>query len=171
MPFCPNCGKEVSEGVTFCPECGQRLKEGFTPEERQKYIEELETSVEGEKPPKKAKTTRRKLVGIIAGCIIGVFILIGIIGIVTAPEEQPTQIQPPPAETTEPVSPPAETTEPVSPPAETGPSATTGEKNALRQAKAYLDYSAFSYDGLVEQLEYEGFSHEQAVYGAKANGY
>jgi len=71
----------------------------------------------------------------------------------------------------EPVSPPvqppaAETTEPVSPPAETGPSATTGEKNALLKAKAYLDMSAFSYDGLVEQLEYEGFSHEEAVYGA-----
>ena len=26
MPFCPKCGKEVSEGFMFCPECGQRLK-------------------------------------------------------------------------------------------------------------------------------------------------
>ncbi|HEY4711914.1 MAG TPA: zinc-ribbon domain-containing protein [Dehalococcoidia bacterium] len=32
MPFCPNCGKEVSEGITFCPNCGQRLKVGVTPE-------------------------------------------------------------------------------------------------------------------------------------------
>ena len=32
MPFCPKCGKEVSEGVSFCPECGQRLKVGVTPE-------------------------------------------------------------------------------------------------------------------------------------------
>jgi hypothetical protein len=30
MPFCPKCGKEVSEGITFCPECGQRLKVGVT---------------------------------------------------------------------------------------------------------------------------------------------
>ena len=32
MPFCPKCGKEVSEGFMFCPECGQRLKVGVTPE-------------------------------------------------------------------------------------------------------------------------------------------
>jgi len=35
MPFCPHCGKEVSEGVSFCPDCGQELKKGFTSEERQ----------------------------------------------------------------------------------------------------------------------------------------
>ncbi len=28
MPFCPNCGKEVSEGVSFCSECGRRLAIG-----------------------------------------------------------------------------------------------------------------------------------------------
>ena len=32
MSFCPNCGNEVSEGITFCPNCGQRLKVGVTPE-------------------------------------------------------------------------------------------------------------------------------------------
>ena len=32
MPFCPKCGKEVSEDITFCPECGQRLKVEVTPE-------------------------------------------------------------------------------------------------------------------------------------------
>jgi|GEM_PF-752177 len=26
MPFCPNCGKEVSQDVSFCPGCGARLK-------------------------------------------------------------------------------------------------------------------------------------------------
>lgn len=25
MPFCPNCGKEVSEDAKFCPGCGQRI--------------------------------------------------------------------------------------------------------------------------------------------------
>ena len=29
-----------------------------------------------------------------------------------------------------------------------------------------MDYSAFSYNGLIEQLEYEGFSSEEAKYGA-----
>lgn len=47
---------------------------------------------------------------------------------------------------------------------------TLGEKNALDKACDYLDYSAFSYKGLIEQLEYEGFSHEEAVYGASNCG-
>jgi len=32
MPFCPRCGKEVSEDAKFCPQCGQRLKVGAAPE-------------------------------------------------------------------------------------------------------------------------------------------
>lgn len=44
--------------------------------------------------------------------------------------------------------------------------ATSGEKNALSRAKDYLAYTAFSYDGLIEQLEYEGFSQSEAQYGA-----
>lgn len=43
--------------------------------------------------------------------------------------------------------------------------ATMGEKNALNKALSYLDYTAFSYSGLIKQLEFEGFSHEEAVYG------
>lgn len=43
---------------------------------------------------------------------------------------------------------------------------TTGQKNALSKAKQYLNYSSFSYSGLIEQLEYEKFSHEEAVYAA-----
>ena len=44
--------------------------------------------------------------------------------------------------------------------------ATSGEKNALAKALQYLDYSAFSYSGLVEQLEYEGYSHSESTYAA-----
>lgn len=45
-------------------------------------------------------------------------------------------------------------------------SATTGEKNALERAKKYLDYSAFSYSGLIDQLEYEGYTNQEATYAA-----
>lgn len=45
-------------------------------------------------------------------------------------------------------------------------SETTGQRNALRKAKQYLDYSAFSYSGLIDQLEYEKFSLEDATYAA-----
>lgn len=44
--------------------------------------------------------------------------------------------------------------------------ATIGEKNALKKALSYLDVLAFSYSGLIKQLEYEGYSHEDAKYGA-----
>lgn len=43
---------------------------------------------------------------------------------------------------------------------------TLGQKNALAKAKSYLDYMPFSYTGLIEQLEYEGFSTEEATFGA-----
>ena len=45
-------------------------------------------------------------------------------------------------------------------------SPTTGEKNALRSAREYLSFSAFSYAGLIHQLEYEGYSTEEATYAA-----
>lgn len=43
---------------------------------------------------------------------------------------------------------------------------TTGQKNALETAKKYIDILDFSYEGLINQLEYEKYTHEEAVYGA-----
>lgn len=43
-------------------------------------------------------------------------------------------------------------------------STTLGEQNALAQAKNYLSIMAFSYSGLIEQLEYEGYTTEEATY-------
>jgi len=41
-----------------------------------------------------------------------------------------------------------------------------GKLNALRSAESYLRYSAFSYKGLIEQLEFENYSNEEAKYAA-----
>ena len=49
--------------------------------------------------------------------------------------------------------------------------AQTGMNRLPKKAKSYLDFSSFSRDGLIEQLEYEGFTAEQAEYGATAVGY
>lgn len=46
------------------------------------------------------------------------------------------------------------------------PEITTSQKNALRSAKSYLGYTAFSYSGLISQLEYEKYSSEDATYAA-----
>jgi hypothetical protein len=50
------------------------------------------------------------------------------------------------------------------------PTETISQKNAVRSAKAYLDYSAFSREGLIEQLEYEQFPYTDAVYGVDNSG-
>ena len=49
-------------------------------------------------------------------------------------------------------------------PVEEFPDATMGEKNALETAKRYLSHSNFSHDGLVGQLEYEGYSLSEATF-------
>lgn len=43
---------------------------------------------------------------------------------------------------------------------------TLGKRNALSKAKDYLSLTAFSYTGLIDQLKYEGFTEEEATYGA-----
>lgn len=88
MPFCPHCGKEVSEGIKFCPECGERLKKEFTPEEKEEYIQELEASVKEEKPAEKPKT-KKKLAGGVAVLVVVAIIIIAAVAI-CAPNETPS---------------------------------------------------------------------------------
>lgn len=47
---------------------------------------------------------------------------------------------------------------------------TVSQANAVSKAKSYLRYTAFSYSGLVDQLEFEGFSTEDATYGVEHCG-
>lgn len=47
---------------------------------------------------------------------------------------------------------------------------TTGENNALISAKQYLNTMAFSYSGLIEQLEYEGYTNSEAIYAVNNCG-
>jgi hypothetical protein len=47
---------------------------------------------------------------------------------------------------------------------------TVGQENARKSAKSYLDYQAFSRSGLIKQLEYEGYTTEEATYGVDALG-
>ena len=43
---------------------------------------------------------------------------------------------------------------------------TTSQKNAMRTAQQYLAFTAFSYSGLIDQLEYEKYSLEDATFAA-----
>lgn len=60
---------------------------------------------------------------------------------------------------------PTTTTKPVTTaPTSVTPGMTAGQRNAVRTAKSYLDYTAFSRPGLIEQLEYEDYSTEDATF-------
>ena len=59
-----------------------------------------------------------------------------------------------------------ETTEEATTEAEPETNETMGQKNAVRKAKDYLAFTGFSHSGLIEQLEFEGFSTDEATYGA-----
>jgi hypothetical protein len=61
-----------------------------------------------------------------------------------------------------------ETTETETQAAEEFPDETVSQTNAREMADSYLRSSAFSLEGLIEQLEYEGFSKEDATYGTEA---
>jgi hypothetical protein len=45
-----------------------------------------------------------------------------------------------------------------------GPVETIGQSNAVDKANSYLEFSAFSRSGLIDQLEFEGFSTADATY-------
>ncbi len=83
-----------------------------------------------------------------------------------APVVEKTETAPTPAKTetkTTPAPTPTPTPAPIS-------SETVSQKNAVAKAKSYLNYTAFSHDGLVAQLEYDQFSYADAVYGADNSG-
>ena len=66
----------------------------------------------------------------------------------------------------EPAPEPEPEPEPAPEPKAEEPKTTVSQDNALRTAKDYLSIMAFSHEGLVDQLEYEGFSNEDAVWAA-----
>lgn len=44
-------------------------------------------------------------------------------------------------------------------------------EQAVKKGASYLKLTSFSRDGLIRQLEHDGFTREQAEYGATKNGY
>lgn len=68
------------------------------------------------------------------------------------------------APTTTTTAAPTTTTPPTTapPPPPTAPPISPSQSNARRSASSYLEYTAFSRSGLIEQLEYEGFPRAEA---------
>lgn len=158
MKKCTKCGSEFDGN--FCPNCGAAAGGNSYD-----TVDAVEDSMSP--PPQMPK----KKIG--KGCliVIMVFVLLGIIGVIAAGMKSDndkndsssrakpvfSQAEPKPTENSSSFVPSS------SKPQLDG---TLGESNALKHALQYLSYSAFSHDGLVEQLKYEGYTDSEAVYGA-----
>jgi hypothetical protein len=59
---------------------------------------------------------------------------------------------------------PAPTTSVAPPPPPPAPVLSPGQQNALRSAEDYIDYTSFSRKGLIQQLEFEGYSSADATW-------
>lgn len=87
--------------------------------------------------------------GVLAGC--------GTEPQTAAPPAEPAVASPAPV-----ASPPAPAP-PVAPPAPAEPQLTVSQQNALGSAENYLSISGFSRTGLIKQLEFEGYSTDDAT--------
>lgn len=84
--------------------------------------------------------------------------------IATLEEESTPDAEPVDVETV--VEAPTSEAEPAVDPAPADPPATLtlSQQNAVREGESYLDYSGFSRSGLIDQLEYEGYSIADAEF-------
>lgn len=112
-----------------------------------------------EKPPaKKKKGCLVKLLTWVA-VLLALVLVIGIVGGSSTEKPASATKNPVPVAQNN-----AQTAEPVK------SSETMSQRNALNSAKSYLRLTAFSRQGLIEQLEYEQYSHEDAVYAVDRCG-
>ena len=182
LTTCKTCGAEIAKGVKVCPSCGAKQKKpiwkrwwfwlivislifGGTGASDKGNTSSSDTPVVAEQSaPAKTNTPAAKSPQVKAP------------EPVEAPQteapaaaEVPQAEAPAAAEAPQTESPAAaeapqeEVPAAVEVPVETS-SVTVGEKNALTSAKNYLAFTAFSYDGLIDQLEFEGYSNEEATY-------
>lgn len=83
------------------------------------------------------------------------------------PEPEAATEEPEPEATTEEPEPEATTEEPepvIEEVVEEEPEMSIGQRNAISTAENYLDYTAFSRTGLIEQLEFEEYATEDATF-------
>jgi len=101
----------------------------------------------------KAEAIARKMLKPLLAVAVGFFALI-IIASCTASKTN----------TIEPVAPIATTDSTTATSEPEAPKYTVSQKNSIKKAQSYLDYTAFSRTGLIKQLKYEGFSTEDATF-------
>ena len=182
---CQNCGNEIETNQPRCPYCGTPIETPSLP--KRKWYQTTAFTIimlilfwpVGLFLMWKYQKQWKKPVKI----VISVIFAIAIIGSLATPssndspketskvekEKEPTtkkeekktkDSSPEETSKVEPVQ------EPETEPVQEEPDLTLGQKNALSSAKSYLNYMEFSYTGLINQLEYEGYTTDEATYAA-----
>ena len=147
--YCTKCGHQLSDNASVCLNCGTAVNSN----------------------PVKQKKAKKPIFKRWWFWLIVAFIAIAAIG-GSGSSDEPTPVDPPSITTTDPAENKdteevtEEATEEVTEAPTEADTATTGEKNALRAANNYLNFTAFSYNGLIDQLKFEGYTAEEAKYGA-----
>lgn len=135
---------------------------------------------ESQQTPDQALPWYKKKPVMITGGVLAFFFVVGLINgpsdtsSTPAPSDNSsaTDETAEPEVTEEPTPEPEVTVEPepevTEEPEPAGPVETIGQSNAVDKANSYLDFSAFSRTGLIDQLEFEGFSTADATYAVDA---
>lgn len=133
---CPKCGAEI-ENVKFCPECGAPVASGS-----------VTAAIESDEKSEKKKK------GHGCGCAVAVSVALIVFVLMMTPSSSTTSSTPGTKSSTS-----------IKSSISADDSLTMGQRNALRSAQTYLSAGmGFSYSGLEDQLEYEGYSTEDATY-------
>ncbi len=116
-------------------------------------------SIDPEKPTSwwGKRTKNEKILAGLGVCCLGIILIVGIGGILS-----PDAPSPDIAETVSPEEDAATVDQ--------GPAPTMGQEQVAKMAQSYLDTMPFSRQGLIEQLEYEGFTRQEAEYGVDQTG-
>lgn len=178
---CPQCGgiieADTEKQFAVCQNCGKTLK-------RKNKIPAAESStntIKSELPPMpkteqpaKAQNTSNKkgcLIGAILGIVGMLFVLIILVAVLgTDSDSKQTETSSLPESTVITNESSSQETTQKQTTTTTTKFETIGQKNALASAKSYLRHSSFSYKGLVEQLEFEGYSNSDATYAVNNCG-
>ena len=133
---CPKCGAEI-ENVKFCPECGAPVASG-----------PVTAAIESDEKPEKKKK------GHGCGCAVAVSVALIVFVMMITPSSSTTSSTSGTKSSTS-----------IKSSISADDGLTMGQRNALRSAENYLSAGmGFSYSGLEDQLEYEGYSTEDATY-------
>ena len=158
---CPNCGNENKDISKFCETCGTSLS-GIGKAVR--MDKETKSESKGIISWWKNQSNGIQIGSIIGACCLGLILIVAVGGILspdattttTSPNTAPTSSSTPSTDTSSSDS--------------SVTSATAGQEQAAKMAQNYLDTMAFSRDGLIKQLKYEGFTQQEAEYGVDQTG-